>query len=131
MEEALLKEEICPESEFAEMMECLKQDLPAYFRISASRAESHKDAGEEVVIPKLLPWYPNNLAYQLNLTRREIRRQEVYFKLHNFLVAETESGAISRQEAVSMPCCLPWCLAWSPTTRCWTCAQLLAVRLGR
>eukprot|EP00090_Calanus_glacialis_P007336 TRINITY_DN15781_c0_g1_i1.p1 TRINITY_DN15781_c0_g1~~TRINITY_DN15781_c0_g1_i1.p1 ORF type:complete len:704 (-),score=298.23 TRINITY_DN15781_c0_g1_i1:55-2166(-) len=110
---------ICPEAEFEEMMECLKQDLPACFRISASRAESqallkiletdyfaeltsHQAAGEDVVIPKLLPWYPDNLAYQLNLTRREIRRQEVYFKLHNFLVAETESGAISRQEAVSM-----------------------------
>jgi len=110
---------ICPESEFREMIECLKQDLPASFRISASRAESqallkileteyfaelstHKAAGEEVIIPKVLPWYPDNLAYQLNLTRREIRRQEVYFKLHNFLVSETESGAISRQEAVSM-----------------------------
>ena len=54
------------------------------------------------MIPKVLPWYPESLAYQLNLTRREIRRQEVYFKVHNFLVAETESGAISRQEAVSM-----------------------------
>jgi len=110
---------ICPETEFAEMISCLQQDLPASFRISASRAESqallriletqyfaelssHKAAGEEVVIPKVLPWYPESLAYQLNLTRREIRRQEVYFKLHNFLVAETESGAISRQEAVSM-----------------------------
>ena len=50
------------------------------------------------MIPKLLPWYPDSLAYQLNL----IRRQEVYFKLHNFLVTETECGAISRQEAVSM-----------------------------
>jgi len=113
------EQRICPEEEFGEMMECLKQDLPASFRISASRAESqallkileteyfaelssHKEAGEEVIIPKVLPWYPENLAYQLNLTRREIRRHEVNFKLHNFLVSETESGAISRQEAVSM-----------------------------
>ena len=29
-------------------------------------------------------------------------REEVYFKLHNFLVSETESGNISRQETVSM-----------------------------
>ena len=42
------------------------------------------------------------MAYQLNLTRKEIRRQELYFKLQNFLVTETESGAISRQETVSM-----------------------------
>jgi len=113
------KQNICPQEEFQEMMETLKKDLPSSFRISASRTESqalleilqtkyfaalssHLEAGEEVVVPTVLPWYPGNLAYQLNLTRREIRRQEVYFKLHNFLVAETESGAISRQEAVSM-----------------------------
>ena len=95
------------------MMEWLKKNLPASFRVSASRVESqdpskilqtkyfaelssHHAAGGDVVIPKVLP------LYQLSLTRREIRRQEVYFKLHNFLVGETESGAISRQETVSM-----------------------------
>ena len=36
------------------------------------------------------------------MTRKDIRRQEIYFRLHNFLVAETECGAISRQETVSM-----------------------------
>ena len=97
------------------MMEWLKKNLPASFRISASRVESqdllkilqteyfaelssHHAAGEDVAIPKVLPLYPVSLAYQLSL----IRRQEVYFKLHNFLVGETESGAISRQEMVSM-----------------------------
>ena len=101
------------------MMEWLKKNLPASFRISASRVESqdllkilqteyfaglssHHAAGEDVAIPKVLPLYPVSLAYQLSLIRREIRRQEVYFKLHNFLVGETESGAISRQETVSM-----------------------------
>ena len=54
------------------------------------------------MVPTALPWYPDKLAYQLNVTRKEIRRQEVYFRLHNFLVAETESGSISRQETVSM-----------------------------
>ena len=55
-----------------------------------------------MVVPTYLPWYPDKLAYQLNVTRKEIRREEIYFKLHNFLVAETESGSISRQETVSM-----------------------------
>jgi len=36
------------------------------------------------------------------LTRKDIRREEAYFKLHNFLISETESGNISRQETVSM-----------------------------
>ena len=59
-------------------------------------------SGGDVVVPTPLPWYPDQLAWQLNVTRKEIRRQEVYFRLHNFLVAETESGSISRQETVSM-----------------------------
>ena len=36
------------------------------------------------------------------MTRKDIRREEAYFKLHNFLISETESGNISRQETVSM-----------------------------
>ena len=59
-------------------------------------------SGGSVVVPAHLPWYPDKLAWQLNVTRKDIRRQEIYFRLHNFLVAETESGSISRQETVSM-----------------------------
>ena len=44
------------------------------------------------VQPKCLSWYPDRMAWQLNLTRRDIRRVEAYFKLHNFLISETESG---------------------------------------
>lgn len=52
--------------------------------------------------PINLPWYPDNLAWQIKLTRKDIRRSETYFRLHNFLISETNSGNISRQEAVSM-----------------------------
>ena len=31
----------------------------------------------EVVVPSVLPWVPGGLAYQLNLTRKEIKKQEV------------------------------------------------------
>lgn len=48
------------------------------------------------------PRYPDNLAWQLNLTRKDIRRCEAYWQLHQFLISETETGNISRQEAVSM-----------------------------
>ena len=54
------------------------------------------------VVPKCLEWYPDRMAWQINLTRKEIRRVESYFRLHNFLISETESGNISRQETVSM-----------------------------
>ena len=33
---------------------------------------------------------------------RVCRKSEAYHKLHNFLISETESGNISRQETVSM-----------------------------
>lgn len=49
-----------------------------------------------------LPWYPDKLAWQMDLTRKEIRSNEAYYKLHNFLISETENGSISRQETVSM-----------------------------
>lgn len=57
---------------------------------------------EETLKPKALCWYPGELAWQLELSRKDIRRSEKLFKLHNFLIAETKSGNISRQEAVSM-----------------------------
>lgn len=46
--------------------------------------------------------YPGGLAWQLRLSRTDIRRSEALYKLHNFLVAETAAGGVSRQEAVSM-----------------------------
>ena len=60
------------------------------------------DNNSKIVRPSCLTWYPDELAWQLNLTRKDIRREEAYFKLHNFLISETESGNISRQETVSM-----------------------------
>lgn len=49
-----------------------------------------------------LPWYPNRFGWQMTMSRIEIRRSESALRLHNFLISESESGYISRQEAVSM-----------------------------
>lgn len=46
--------------------------------------------------------YPGGLAWQLRISRVDIRRSEPLYKLHNFLVAETAAGGVSRQETVSM-----------------------------
>ena len=75
-----------------------------YFKDLSTACLKDKDGAEEraIVEPVCLPWYPGRFAWQLNLTRKEIRRVEAYHKLHNFLVSETESGNISRQETVSM-----------------------------
>lgn len=108
-------------------MTTLRDGLPATFRINASSKGEGKrllqivkeklfddymnglkeideaDAAEiEKHKPKCLNFYPGELAWQLDLTRKDIRRNEKVFRLHNFLQAETVSGNISRQEAVSM-----------------------------
>lgn len=101
-------------------MEALKSDLPTAFRITASKSESKAlleivksqyftdvvnaktPDDDKVIEPVCLRWYPDGLGWQMVLTRRDIRRSEVFFKLHNFLISETASGNISRQEAVSM-----------------------------
>lgn len=110
---------ICPESEWDDFVETLKADLPTTFRISGSKSTAKrlldiiknefftKYVSDSIVenvkkTPICLPWYPNQMAYQLELSRKDIRRSESHYKLHNFLIAETDCGSISRQEAVSM-----------------------------
>jgi hypothetical protein len=46
--------------------------------------------GEKFAPPAPLPWYPNNLGWQYDATRKQIRRCETFSRLHDFLVAETE-----------------------------------------
>ncbi|KAL0124052.1 hypothetical protein PUN28_006088 [Cardiocondyla obscurior] len=104
----------------------MRTNLPVAFRITGSKAEAKvlleiikSDFFKEILNANLdgdkedvnsrpktilysLPFYPEELAWQLQLTRKDIRRSEAYFRLHNFLIAETKNGSISRQEVVSM-----------------------------
>ncbi|KAJ6633343.1 tRNA (cytosine(34)-C(5))-methyltransferase, partial [Pseudolycoriella hygida] len=117
-------QKICPEAEWDEFLKFISCDLPTTFRITASRGEAQtlldiikseffadylkgalelqNTTGCKFEKPMSLPWYPNEHAWQLELSRKDIRRSEAFYKLHNFLIAETNSGSISRQEAVSM-----------------------------
>ncbi|XP_058450073.1 tRNA (cytosine(34)-C(5))-methyltransferase [Malaya genurostris] len=116
-------QKICKSDEWDEFMNKLRSNLPTTFRITGSKSQAHallkiikdqffteyyraaaelKDSGEQIQEPLCLSWYPNELAWQLELSRKDIRRSEPLYKLHNFLIAETSSGNISRQEAVSM-----------------------------
>ncbi|CAG0916253.1 unnamed protein product [Notodromas monacha] len=112
-------QKVIPEDEWDNFIKTMATNLPVAFRITGFRAEAdilrgivkdvylknfaaaRTDDGN-LVIPKSLPWYPRELAWQVNLTRQMIRRDEVFAKLHHFLISETVCGAISRQEAVSM-----------------------------
>ncbi|XP_045455997.1 tRNA (cytosine(34)-C(5))-methyltransferase [Melitaea cinxia] len=123
-EEYYKKQKVCPEDQWEEFMNSLKSNLPTAFRITGSKSEADalsnivrseyfseilnmklKVEGkeeEEEIKPINLSWYPGGLAWQLRLSRTDIRRSEPLYKLHNFLVAETEAGGVSRQETVSM-----------------------------
>ncbi|EDX01237.1 tRNA (cytosine(34)-C(5))-methyltransferase [Drosophila yakuba] len=118
-------QKICAsEEEWSQFLESIRDNLPTTFRVTGFKdeakallsiietqlfteyvravAELHQKAPEDVERPLCLPWYPNGLAYQLHLTRKDIRRSEPLYRLHNFLIVETTAGGISRQEAVSM-----------------------------
>ncbi|XP_063897586.1 tRNA (cytosine(34)-C(5))-methyltransferase [Helicoverpa armigera] len=124
-EEYYKGQKVCPEDEWDTFMKTLKENLPTAFRITGSKCEAaalmklvksqyfseilnmklhaEGDDGEgEEIKPINLPWYPGGYAWQLRLSRTDIRRNEALYKLHNFLVAETAAGGVSRQETVSM-----------------------------
>lgn len=107
------------ESEFDQFMEYNKKPLPTTFRITGSRRHAQKFKsimeknyftslqnvhldGEEIEIPKVMPWYPDNLGYHYSLPRSAIKKSPECSKFQEFLVGETEVGNINRQEAVSM-----------------------------
>lgn len=118
--------------EWDEFMKFCRKDLPSTFRITKIRghakdllrslkegyiskitaedtkpdekAPSTKDEEDSAhgLIMEPISWYPEELAWNSNLSRRIIRRSDVLQKLHRFLVEDSECGAITRQEAVSM-----------------------------
>ncbi|KAF8480122.1 S-adenosyl-L-methionine-dependent methyltransferase [Russula ochroleuca] len=105
--------------EWCTFLDVCREPLPSTFRISGSRetAAVLTSVVEKTYIPHLtgvvfedqpipaplaLPWYPNGLAWQLNVPKKALRRSPEFKKFHSFLVFETEVGNITRQEAVSM-----------------------------
>ena len=110
------------EEEWPDLLKYLKRQLPLTFRINGSGrfAENlvkklsddsflSKFTSEELVVegevvspPKPLAWYPNKLAWQLDFSRSHLRKIPEMKEMHEFIKLETETGSITRQEAVSM-----------------------------
>jgi 16S rRNA C967 or C1407 C5-methylase (RsmB/RsmF family) len=92
---------IIPESEQAAFWSNIRTVLPATFRLVGSNDDSSMLSQFEAI-----PFVPN--AYKLPTSRRELRKDEQYVKVHQWLLKATEAGAVCRQEAVSMlpPLCL-------------------------
>ena len=113
-----------PPEEWNAFLEALRRPLPLTFRINGSghHAEALRNKlkddflgsfadssspitidGEAVEPPKSLPWYPNELAWQVSgISRRQLCKVEHLESLHNFMKVQNDSGGITRQEAVSM-----------------------------
>lgn len=54
--------------------------------------------GVRIEPPKPLPWYPDNLGWQVNAPRLVIKKSPEFQKFHKFMVTETE--AVSRSKVL-------------------------------
>ncbi|TKY47672.1 tRNA (cytosine(34)-C(5))-methyltransferase [Spatholobus suberectus] len=110
---------IVSSEEWDAFVQILRTPLPAAFRINSTsrfcadirsqlendfvhslRAEVAEGDDTEAIIP--LPWYPENLAWHSNFSRKQLRKNQTLGRFHEFLKLENEIGNITRQEAVSM-----------------------------
>lgn len=58
--------------------------------------------GTTVEPPVAIPWFPDQLAWQMTTPKNVVRRFPPFASFQKFLVSETSVGNISRQEVVSM-----------------------------
>uniref|UniRef100_A0A8C5WEV4 tRNA (cytosine(34)-C(5))-methyltransferase n=1 Tax=Leptobrachium leishanense TaxID=445787 RepID=A0A8C5WEV4_9ANUR len=110
---------IVPDGEWDQFMSALREPLPSTIRITGYKSHANEILhclknkyfkelqdievdGQKIEAPQPLSWYPDELAWHTNMSRKIIRKSPELEKFHQFLISETESGNISRQEAVSM-----------------------------
>ncbi|ORY85442.1 S-adenosyl-L-methionine-dependent methyltransferase [Protomyces lactucae-debilis] len=114
------KQNLCAsDDEFEQMLAAFKRVLPTTFRLTGTRENCRllqdymerahfpflKDKeydGQCIAPPRALSWYPESLAYQLDVPKIALRKDAQFKQFQRFLVMETESGNMIRQEAVSM-----------------------------
>ncbi|UZJ52872.1 hypothetical protein CBS101457_002192 [Exobasidium rhododendri] len=114
-----LDQQIIPQEEWQSFMTHLRSPLPTSFRITSGKATTNvlldqmknyylpflsnvQFEGEAIPPPQALPWYPENMGWQIDVKKSALRKTEQFKKFQHFLVHETEVGNISRQESVSM-----------------------------
>lgn len=109
---------IIPNGDFDLFKKTCQETLPLTFRVTGSRKHAkiiaelfqnkimplleNAEGTENYKKPYALPWYPDNLAFQIDLPKQVIKKVPEYAKVQKFLMVENEVGNISRQEAVSM-----------------------------
>jgi multisite-specific tRNA:(cytosine-C5)-methyltransferase len=108
---------IVPEADFPAFIAKLLEPLPTTWRVnplmpSASaisvQLESMAAApwvledGSSIQPPQRLSWYPGGLAWHVSSPKSEFRKHTTFKVFHQWLIAQTDAGCITRQEAVSM-----------------------------
>ncbi|PSN73578.1 S-adenosyl-L-methionine-dependent methyltransferase [Corynespora cassiicola Philippines] len=107
------------EEEFEEMWKYLATNLPNSFRFTGTKSDALavretfkqryipritavKFEGKPVEPPEAVKAFPDELVWHMKTDKKIIRRHAPFAEFQKFLVAETTSGNISRQEVVSM-----------------------------
>ena len=72
--------------------------LEASANKGASLLQSNADSNQQIY--KRLEWYPNELAWQVELSRQDVRKNVHFDEFKQFLIHNTENGNLNRQEAV-------------------------------
>ncbi|KAG0056401.1 hypothetical protein BGZ83_005116 [Gryganskiella cystojenkinii] len=119
LEEYYKAQKLVSDEEWPTFWNHLKVTLPTTFRITGTRSHAAeiRDTVKNAFVPHLrdisvdgviadpprpLAWYPDEFGWHFDVPRTLLKKSAEYAKFHQFLVAETEVGNISRQEAVSM-----------------------------
>lgn len=113
------------QEEFEQFLESIRTTLPASFRINTfdigqakflrqlveslefeqievTKLEQKTDSNVQIPAIQPLCWYPERFGWQMNFSRIDLKKIPILQELHKFIMAETDIGFISRQEAVSM-----------------------------
>jgi len=106
------------EEDFQAMMSSFREPLPLTFRVNASGrlvgATMRRLEGEVLPAlsrergmkpPKCVAWYPDRMSWQIDVSQSASLKQsesEAVLRLHAFLKSAGETGALTRQELVSM-----------------------------
>ncbi|KAG2790560.1 hypothetical protein JG687_00000380 [Phytophthora cactorum] len=108
---------IVPNADWDAFKKALATPLPTTFRINSScpfadRIREHIEqdfkfdglvVDDEPVEPiSSMPWYPDNRGFTWSVERRRVRKLPILKEFQSWLVELSNSGSITRQEAVSM-----------------------------
>ncbi|CAD2218643.1 tRNA (cytosine34-C5)-methyltransferase [Angomonas deanei] len=89
-------------------MECLRTSLPMSFRVNFTLEKAHEVLAylekrlSEFFSPLRIPFFPQQMAIQCEVSRSDLKRNEEYKEVKKILTAFSECGYVTRQETVSM-----------------------------